>query len=269
MELELFVADSRKALQEGRITKTRCPLKEFDVWRMWQGYYSHNEGLKEVFEDFVKLWESEWYSKLQPQAGLVRWDEDELHNEFIPVFPDTALRGRLKNRCKTGYATVWTIGPTLEDIVFAIVGKLALEAMFLDVACSLYLGVIRTALQDYVTEHYCDEGQMVIAEHSPEISYTSLEERKLDERLLHVVRPWSTVDAADKPAIVVNEQGVMKPFKAQCNMLFVGEKQEGEMIHLNEIPCSNCARERCLYSQFGGCHLPREKQPWLDTMLSK
>lgn len=264
MDLQLFIANSRVDLKENQVQKTIFPLKDFDIRCMWQGYYAERPGLYKVFEEFVIHWEEELHLLLHPQGGIIHWAKEEMCNEFNNLFPNEALRHRLNEQCTSGYAAVWTLGGSMEDVSSKFICSSSLHMMFLDVACSLYMSIIRNALQDYVVDVLC-KGQnlSVVGEHIPEICFSSGEGDAVDMRLIHIVRPWVDTKLEKKPSISMNDYGVMQPLKTQCSMLFIGIPKKEQPIHLNTIPCSNCTGRKCLYAQFGGCHLPKQYQPWL------
>ena len=64
-----------------------------------------------------------------------------------------------------------------------------------------------------------------------------------------------------RPGFTLGINGVLHPLKSQCAMFFVGRPQPGARVRLDEIPCSSCKGSKCLYRQFGGCHLPINRQP--------
>lgn len=250
MECEVFLADSRSALAAGRVQRRIVEVPPLDVDTMRQSYYSKKGALQQGFEQFRARWEAEWHTLPHPQAGLIRWDHRELQQEF-PA--DSTLGEQSPEQlCDCGYAAVWTIGPELERTSSEEVRGSTLLAMFLDVAGSLTMGQIRRALYSFAAG--LGSGHAILGEHVPEI-------QEGDPRLKAIVSPWQSAPEGLRPEFRMNENGVLQPLKSQCAMLYVGEPREGLQVHLDEIPCSHCKGSKCLYRQFGGCHLPIDHQP--------
>ena len=256
MNCDVYLCDSRQELASGRIRKTALPVEPFDVEVMGQSYYKEKKSLQEGFEQFRERWLAEWNRLPQPQAGIIRWQRQELRRDFITTFDadrDRDLRQALEEQCDHAYAAVWTIGPELEETAEAYVRSSTLQAMFLDVAGSLLMGNIRKALHQYVSS-LSGEGMTVLGEHIPEIS-------EHDPRLRRIAAPWAEAPEQCRPGFSLGGNGVLHPLKSQCAMFFVGEPQPGAKVRLDEIPCSSCKGSKCLYRQFGGCHLPLSRQP--------
>ena len=256
MECQVWLADSRQDLVSGRITQAVIPVEPFDVEVMGQNYYKEKKALQEGFEQFRERWLRDWHELPRPQAGLIRWQRPELREDFIPTFDadkDRDLRQALEEQCDYAWAAVWTIGAELEETAEAYVSTSALQGMFLDVAGSLLMGNIRKALHKYVGE-LSGEELTVLGEHIPEIS-------ERDPRLRRVAGPWMEAPPELRPGFTLGINGVLHPLKSQCAMFFVGRPQPGARVRLDEIPCSSCKGSKCLYRQFGGCHLPINRQP--------
>ena len=257
MNCDVFLCGSRADLSSGKIEKTVIEVEPFDVEVMGQNYYKEKKALQMGFEEFRERWEKEWHLLPRPQAGLIHWSQDELKSDFISTFDahsDRELREALGEQCDYAYAAVWTIGAELEEAAEAFVNTSALQGMFLDVAGSLMMGNIRKALHRYVGSLSEDGGRVVLGEHIPEIS-------ERDPRLRKIAAPWADAPEEECPGFSLNKNGVLHPLKSQCAMFFVGEPQPGAKVRLDEIPCSSCKGSKCLYRQFGGCHLPINKQP--------
>lgn len=245
MECEVFLAESRAAVQAGEVRRVTLDMPRFDIEKMRQSYYQEKKAMRQSFDQFLLQWENGWKDLPRPQAGLVRWSREELKQDFTPLFPaeEQTVRQAMEEQCETAWAAVWTIGPALETTSFAEVRNSTLKAMFLDVAGSLMMGSIRSALHEYTASL----GLPVLGEFIPE-------QDRADNRLQIIASPWS--DAPQKPDFTLRETGVLYPLKSQCAMFLTGPKQDDAAIHLNEIPCSRCKGSKCLYRQFGGCHLP-------------
>lgn len=257
MNCDVFLCGSRADLGSGKISKTVIEVEPFDVEVMGQNYYKEKKALQEGFEEFRAHWEKEWRLLPRPQAGLIHWSREELKSDFISTFDassDRELRQALGEQCDYAYAAVWTIGAELEETAEAFVNTSALQGMFLDVAGSLMMGNIRKALHRYVGSLSEAGGRVVLGEHIPEIS-------ERDPRLRKIAAPWMETTEECRPGFSLNKNGVLHPLKSQCAMFFVGEPQPGAKVRLDEIPCSSCKGSKCLYRQFGGCHLPINKQP--------
>ncbi len=257
MNCDVFLCGSRADLSSGKIEKTVIEVEPFDVEVMGQSYYKEKKALQLGFEEFRGRWEKEWYLLPRPQAGLIQWQRQELQQDFIPTFDpeqDHDLRQALSEQCEYAYAAVWTIGQELEETAEAYVSNSALQGMFLDVAGSLMMGNIRKALHKYVDELSGDSSLTVLGEHIPEIS-------ERDPRLRRIAAPWMEADPKLRPGFSLSVNGVLHPLKSQCAMFFMGQPQPGAKVRLDEIPCSSCKGSKCLYRQFGGCHLPINKQP--------
>ncbi|MBR5429329.1 MAG: hypothetical protein IK116_02250 [Firmicutes bacterium] len=256
MNCDVFLADSRQAVAAGRVTHAVIPVEPFDVEVMGQNYYKEKKALQQGFEQFRERWLAEWHDLPRPQAGLIRWQRQELREDFIPTFDvekDRDLREALDEQCDHAYAAVWTIGAELEETAEAYVATSTLQAMFLDVAGSLLMGNIRKALHTYVSSLNA-AGLTVLGEHIPEIS-------ERDPRLRRIAAPWSEAPVQFRPGFTLGGNGVLHPLKSQCAMFFIGQPQPGAKVRLDEIPCSSCKGSKCLYRQFGGCHLPLNRQP--------
>lgn len=260
MECEIFLAASRAQLQAGHIECTSIPLADFDIQRMRQGYYNEKKALVRGFDQFAERWQRDWSRLPRPQAGLVGWSREELARDFIPTFAaqEEELGRTLAAQCRLAYAVVWTIGPALEEEAFSQVQSGALQAMFLDVAGSLLMGQLRTALHRLVSglAGQAQADLAVLGEHIPEIS-------EQDPRLRRIAAPWA--EARLRPDFSLKPNGVLHPLKSQCAMFFLGQPQPGQSVGLNELPCSHCKGSKCLYLQFGGCHLPARARPSRPT----
>lgn len=255
MECQIFWADTRRGLAAGNIQRRAAELPPFDTSSMHQPKFQEKPALNRGFEQFQERWKETWQRLPVPQAGLVRWSRQELCGEFLPACPPEESACNLIEQCRCAYAAVWTIGPALEAAAFEEVRGSALQAMFLDVAGSLIMGTIRQALHQLASQEEDAAGQhVVLGEYAPEI-------RERDRRLSLIVDPWRNAPPDLRPNFNVKDNGVLQPLKSQCAMLFLGVPQAGQTIRLDEIPCSHCKGSKCLYRQFGGCHLPIEKQP--------
>lgn len=250
MKCEVFAAESRADAAAGKLRRVSLELPEFDIGKMRQAYYQEKKTLRQGFDQFQTRWEAEWKMLPQPQAGVIRWSREELAQDFIPLFPEEEqmVRQALEEQCQEAWAAVWTIGPVLEKTAHGEVHSSALQAMFLDVAGSLLMGSVRSALHSFVAE----QGMEVLGEQIPEIS-------REDLRLRVIAEPWMSAPVG--PSVELNTSGVLYPLKSQCAMFFVGQRDEHAKVRLNEIPCSHCKGSKCLYRQFGGCHLPLDRQP--------
>ncbi|MDO5115196.1 MAG: hypothetical protein Q4D58_03785 [Synergistaceae bacterium] len=266
MDLSLFLADDHTAISRNDIRECRLPLENFDVRRMWQSYYAKKPAMKKAFEQFTEDWNNRWQHLPRPQAGIISWKREELEKDFAVHFQNGALRQKLRESCLCGYAAVWTIGGELEEKAFNVIKKSAMQAMFLDIAGTLLLAMIRNEIRRFLTsEAFCgDEAFVLIGEYIPELCHDNGSDVEIDPRLALLVEPWTRTDSERRPVFSLHNSGVMYPLKTQCSMFFVGKEGTSEHLAFNTVPCSNCAGKKCLAAQFNGCHLPRECQPWLN-----
>lgn len=265
MKLEIFAAEDRSSLQRRKVRKFRVETDPFDVEGMKLSFCSSKPSVMEAFDDFAENWNEKWHDLVRPQAGIVFWNKEELSKDFFNHFEEDAIRERLLEQCESGCAAVWSIGGKLEEAAEEEASKSAVQAMLLDVAGTLCLGIIRRAIQDYVAREFCAEsGSSILGEYIPDShSAADNEGQEPDRRLTMIAEPWLSLREKERPAFSLNRYGVMTPLKTQCSMYFIGKAVAERPIRLNAIPCSNCRGARCLYAQFNGCHLPKDCQPWL------
>ena len=268
MKLEIFAAECRSSLQRHEIRKFRVETAPFYAEQMKCSLCSSKSSIMEAFDDFVENWNKKWHSLVSPQAGVVFWNKEELSKDFFNHFSENGIRERLLEQCESGCAAVWSIGGSLEEAAEEEASKSAVQAMLLDVAGTLCLGIIRKAIQNYVAREFCAEsGSSILGEYIPDSrSASDSEAQEPDGRLTMITEPWLSLRENERPAFSVNRYGVMTPLKTQCSMYFIGKAVAERPIRLNAIPCSNCRGARCLYAQFNGCHLPKDCQPWLKEL---
>lgn len=266
MRMQIFAARSPVAVSEDNVQAYSREIQDFEVCRMWQGYYAGKPAMRKAFEKFAAQWQDSWHNLASPQAGIVKWDKEELTKSFVSRFPDGQLKRNIAEHCVSGYAVVWTIGRELEEKSFELAGERATQAMFLDIAGTLILASMRAEIRKFLTSREFQDGgdKYLLGEYIPEICG---KDGTRDPRLSLIAAPWLKIFGSRRPDFTFHKSGVMSPLKTQCSMFFAGESRIKKTIAFNTIPCSGCTGSKCLVAQFNGCHLPKESQTWLNRSV--
>ena len=171
MRMQIFTARSPVAVSEDNVQAYSREIQDFEVCRMWQGYYAGKPAMRKAFEKFAAQWQDSWHNLASPQAGIVKWDKEELTKSFVSRFPDGQLKRNIAEHCVSGYAVVWTIGRELEEKSFELAGERATQAMFLDIAGTLILALMRAEIRKFLTSREFQDGgdKYLLGEYIPEI----------------------------------------------------------------------------------------------------
>ena len=60
MESEVFLAESRAAVQAGEVRRVTLDMPRFDIEKMRQSYYQEKKAMRQSIDQFLLQWENGW-----------------------------------------------------------------------------------------------------------------------------------------------------------------------------------------------------------------